>query len=94
MQLPSIKVLNDMPLMSHLTETKYLIIGLLGLIVIPLLYALVYAFVFSPTRHIPGPFLSRFGKLYLTRLAFKGTLSVEIYKLHQKYGTSFPLHHT
>ena len=55
-----------------------------------LAYLLYYGFFMCPTRHIPGPFFTRFtyGPYYL--LLFRGKGCMETLSLHQKYGTLPP----
>src|SRR5436190_12729179 len=81
-------------LASRMAETRTFIIACLGLIGLYLFYCLVYGLFFSPTRQIPGPLLARFSNLYFTKLLFKGALSPDVHKLHQKYGfTSLTVQH-
>lgn len=62
------------------------ILGLLGLY---FAYVLIYGFFLCPSRHIPGPLLTRFGKWYYYRVLFGGSVSADIHKLHIKYGNCF-----
>jgi hypothetical protein len=52
-----------------------IILGLFGLY---LLYILIYGLFFCRTRHIPGPFLARFGTAYYQVLFFRGSMSKKI----------------
>jgi hypothetical protein len=52
------------------------------------IYRVIYGLFFSPARHIPGPFLTRFGDLYFYVLALRGSLSSDIHKLHKIYGNN------
>jgi hypothetical protein len=63
------------------------IIGLIGLYVGYLLY---YGFFVCPTRHIPGPFVTRFTYARYYFLLFRGKGCMETLSLHQKYGTVTP----
>lgn len=49
-------------------------------------YILIYGFFFCPARHIPGPFLTRFGKWHYYALFLRGSISADIHELHKKYG--------
>jgi len=60
-----------------------IVAGLLGAF---LIYYLAYGLFFGPTRHIPGPFVTRFSKVPFYCLLFSGTLSADIHDLHKKYG--------
>jgi hypothetical protein len=51
-------------------------------------YLLYYAFLVCPTRHIPGPFLTRFTYAPYYFLLFRGRACMDTMALHQKYGTS------
>lgn len=51
------------------------------------IYLLIYGFFLSPTRHVPGPFLSRFGPFYFFYRLFRGFLATDLVALHQRYGT-------
>lgn len=51
-------------------------------------YKVIYGLFFSPTRNIPGPFLTRFGDIYFYVLALRGSLSSDIHELHKKYGNT------
>jgi hypothetical protein len=59
------------------------------------LYAVVCLFIvlkpwFSRLRAIPGPFLTRYTRLWLFKEAYFGTFPQTNVKLHQKYGTQNP----
>lgn len=58
----------------------------LGLTGIYVIYLLIYGFFLSPTRHLPGPFLSRFGPFYFFYCLFRGFLATDLVALHQRYG--------
>ena len=47
---------------------------------------LVYAVFFHPLRHIPGPFLARFSRAWVTLHTLRGDMEHEQRRLHQKYG--------
>jgi hypothetical protein len=64
----------------------------LGLFCLYLLYILIYGIFLCPTRHIPGPFVARFGTAYYQALFFGGSISLTIHELHKKYGMSFLCH--
>ena len=64
----------------------------LGLFCLYLLYILIYGLFLCPTRHIPGPFLSRFGTAYYHSIFFGGSISVTVHELHKKYGIPFLCH--
>ena len=53
-----------------------------------LVYLLIYGLFLCPTRHIPGPFLTRFstGPYYALLMGGKGCM--QTHALHQKYGAS------
>ena len=68
--------------------TKENIAGILfGLVGAYVLYVLIYGIFFSPTRHIPGPLLTRFSSLPYIVLRLSGKLAFEIFDQHKKYGT-------
>jgi hypothetical protein len=50
-------------------------------------YVLVYGLFLCPTRHIPGPILTRFTALYFQYLFFGGSMSTIILEQHKIYGT-------
>jgi len=52
------------------------------------LYIVFYGLFLCPTRHIPGPFFTRFTNLYPFYLTFSGDGLERVRRLHQKYGTS------
>ena len=41
----------------------------------------------SPLRHIPGPLLARFTRLWLFREVYNSTFPLTNIELHQKYGS-------
>ena len=51
-------------------------------------YNIIYGFFFCPTRHLPGPFVSRFGQQYLLWHLVRGNVSADISQLHERYGIS------
>jgi len=51
-----------------------------------LLYFVCYGLFISPTRHLPGPFITRFSSIPHNLLVFGGTHCLDIRKLHDKYG--------
>jgi hypothetical protein len=61
----------------------------LGLFCLYLLDILIFGLFLCPTRHIPGPFLARFGTAYYLALFFGGSISMRVHELHKKYGMSF-----
>jgi hypothetical protein len=69
-------------------EANHAISVMLGLSVIYLCYLVVYGYCFCPTRHLPGPFLTRFTRAQYYFLLFGGEVSINVHKLHQKYGLS------
>ncbi|KIV99855.1 uncharacterized protein PV09_08523 [Verruconis gallopava] len=44
-----------------------------------------YELLFSPLRHVPGPFLARFTRLWYLRCMYSGKAEQEIITLHRKY---------
>jgi len=50
-------------------------------------YLLYYGFFVCPTRHIPGPFLTRFSYAPYYFLLFRGRGCMDTMALHAKYGT-------
>lgn len=68
----------------HVSPTSLL----LGSLCIYFAYILIYGSFFCSTRHIPGPFLTRFGKWYYYALLFGGSISADIHELHKIYGIS------
>jgi hypothetical protein len=61
----------------------------LGVFCLYLIYILIFGLFLCPTRHIPGPFLARFGTAYDHALFFGGSMSMKVYELHKKYGMLF-----
>ena len=59
----------------------------LNLIGAYLTYCLIYGFFFCPTRHIPGPFVTRFTCFYFYYIMFRGFSSSSLLELHEKYGS-------
>ena len=51
-----------------------------------LAYILVYGLFLCPTRHIPGPLITRFTGRYFHYLFLGGSMSTIILELHKKYG--------
>lgn len=60
---------------------------LVGLIGGYLTYFVAYGLFFCPTRHIPGPIITRFTAKYFHYLFFGGSMSTIILELHKKYGS-------
>jgi hypothetical protein len=44
-------------------------------------------FILCPTRHIPGPFLTRFSGIPFALNLTSGEVSARIHQQHEKYGT-------
>lgn len=61
-----------------------LVYGLLAITLARTAYAAIAA-LFSPTRHIPGPFLARFTRLWYFRSVWNGTAERDHIELHRKY---------
>jgi hypothetical protein len=59
--------------------------ALLGIYV---LYLLIYGLFFCPLRHIPGPFLTRFGNAYWQYMLMAGSVTADLTALHKKYGNN------
>jgi len=51
-----------------------------------LVYVVCYGLFICPTRHLPGPFITRFSQIPHLVLIFGGTHCLDIRKLHDKYG--------
>lgn len=79
--------LNNVRATYHLNALT-IVLGLFGLYV---LYVLIYGLLLCPTRHIPGPFLARFGPTYYQALFFSGSISKRVHELHKIYGLYPPL---
>jgi hypothetical protein len=60
----------------------------LGLFGIYFSYTVFYGLFLCPTRHIPGPFLTRFSYWPYNVLLFRGQGCMETRALHEKYGTT------
>ena len=58
----------------------------LSLILAYLIYLFIYGLFICPTRHIPGPFVTRFTRLYYDFCLLGGNLSKNVHRLHGKYG--------
>lgn len=52
------------------------------------IYILIYGLLLCPTRHIPGPFITRFTSIPYYILMFGGKGGENVCALHRKYGTS------
>jgi hypothetical protein len=52
-----------------------------------LLYIVIYGLFLCPTRHIPGPFLTRFSGIPFALNLTSGEVSARIHQQHEKYGT-------
>ena len=50
-------------------------------------YLVYYGYFVCPTRHIPGPFLTRFSYAPYYFLLFRGRGCMDTMTLHAKYGT-------
>ena len=59
----------------------------LSVVVGYLIYVLIQGLFSCPTRHLPGPFISRFTRIPNIFNMFGGTHCMDVEKLHQKYGT-------
>ncbi|KAI1101332.1 cytochrome P450 [Jackrogersella minutella] len=69
---------------SSLSEaTKYVLYGLISLIVVYLSYQVLL----HPLRSYPGPLLAKFTNGYTGFFAIKRILHIEIWRNHQKYGS-------
>lgn len=62
-------------------------IELCGFLVFLVGIGAIYAIFLDPLRWVPGPFSSRFTKVYVIRKAFKGELHTAYRDLHRKYGS-------
>lgn len=49
-------------------------------------YFTIYGLFLCPTRHLPGPFITRFTKIYWLKVFFGGSIGSDILALHRKYG--------
>ena len=61
---------------------------LVGCIALYLTYTLIYGLFLCPTRHLPGPFITRFSYIPYYILVFGGKGGENTCALHQKYGPS------
>lgn len=68
--------------LPSLEALKWLVIPLAGYIV----YSLIYPFLFSPLRHIPGPWYTSLSKLWIIYKTVQGVRAKSIHDLHLKYG--------
>ena len=68
---------------SSVSPATLLVTSLAALLV----YILINGILINPTRHIPGPFITRFTTLYFYYRLLSGSLGLELIKLHEKYGT-------
>ena len=59
---------------------------IVGFVAAYLVYLLIYGYFLCPTRHIPGPFLTRFSSAPYYFLLIGGKGSMKTHALHQKYG--------
>ena len=59
--------------------------ALLGIYVF---YLLIYGLFFCPLRHIPGPFLTRFGNAYWQYTLVAGSVTADLAALHKKHGNN------
>ena len=59
---------------------------ILGLLIAYLVYLVVYGLFICPTRHLPGPFLTRFGEAYFLSFVIRGITSAGVASLHKRYG--------
>jgi ABC-type multidrug transport system permease subunit len=67
---------------------SHILTAILAAVVIYLCYLVIYGYFLCPTRHIPGPFLTRFTRAQYYFLLFGGSVSIKVHKLHQKYGSN------
>jgi len=63
----------------------------LGFLLVCLLYFILYGLFLCPTRHLPGPFITRFTKIYWLKIFFGGSIGSDILSLHRKYGIPLSL---
>jgi len=68
------------------TSTFLLVVDAIG---VYLLYVLVYGLFLCPTRHLPGPFLTRFSGIPFALNLTSGEVSARIHRQHEKYGTPY-----
>jgi hypothetical protein len=62
---------------------------LIVLLILPVLIAWrVAKATFDPLRHVPGPFLARFTRLWYLKHVFYGKFEKINIELHKKYGTN------
>jgi len=52
-----------------------------------LLYLLIYGLFLSPTRHIPGPLITRFSSAWFLYRILRGYFASDVVNLHRRYGT-------
>ena len=72
-------------------SVKGLITTSIGLAVgVYVAYIVIYGLYFCPTRHIPGPILTRFTSIPFNILQLSGQQAFSIHKQHQKYGLQLP----
>lgn len=70
------------PVTVHLDAIRVLLI--VGLAYLG--YVIVYGLFFCPTRHLPGPFVSKFSYAYYYYILFGGSIAADVAALHRKYG--------
>jgi hypothetical protein len=76
--------LNDL----HIDITQLSFIQGLGLVVGGyFLYCILYGLFLCPTRHLPGPFLTRFTEIPFAINLTSGEVSKRIHRQHEIYGT-------
>ncbi|KAI1619965.1 cytochrome P450 [Exophiala viscosa] len=68
--------------LSSYESLRWLILAISGYIV----YTFLYPFLFSPMRHLPGPWYARVSKLWIIYKTVQGVRARSIHDLHRKFG--------
>ena len=70
------------------TESRTMMIAVVISILICfyLVYTVIYGLFLCPTRHIPGPFITRFSRIPYTIQLLGNSNCIDIQSLHDKYG--------
>ena len=72
--------------LSAESSTMMIAVAISTLIGFYLLYTLIYGLFLCPTRHIPGPFITRFSRIPYNLQLIGNSNCIDVQSLHDKYG--------
>lgn len=75
-------------------DRSAVVLWILGLLISLYTVYACYLVFFSPLRHIPGPFVARFSRIWEFYRVIRGDLNWRTISLHEKYGWSYGMRHS